>query len=322
LRSVDYLGVALAAAATTCFLTPLQLGGSEWAWSAPQTIALFVASGVLLVAFVVVELLVASNPVVPPAVFMNRSVVAFSFMAFGVGGLMIGSVYYIAFYYQVDYGYSATDAGVNTIPLVAGLVVMSVASGQIVSRTGHYAVFPYISGAVGVAGTVAVSFLGPSSSVAERAVFLLILGLGAGSGVQIRAIGMQASVDPPKIAVASAVSQFLQTLGGAVGIAIAGAALNNKFTQNVASSPTLASLLAEPAFAFIGSTDFVTMRRFLSLESTQQAYPQAAEALDEMIDAFTSSFALAMRFLVLFAGIILVSAFFVKDYGLHHGKGK
>ncbi|KAJ1555323.1 hypothetical protein HK405_002615 [Cladochytrium tenue] len=200
LAQVDYLGVFIVLAGVTCFLTPLQLGGSLWAWNSPQVIATFVLSGVLLAAFLFTQNRVSKNPVVPPAVFMNRSVVAFLIIASG----------------SVDFGYTATAAGVATIPLVLGVVFMSITSGQVVSRTGHYAVFPYICGVVVSAGLVAVSLLGPSSTLAERVIFLLILGLGIGCCIQIRIIGIQASVDLPRLA---ALADMIDAFTGLILIA-------------------------------------------------------------------------------------------------------
>ncbi|KAJ1553135.1 hypothetical protein HK405_008837 [Cladochytrium tenue] len=323
LAQVDYLGIFIVLAGVTCFLTPLQLGGSLWAWSSPQVIVMFVLSALLLAAFLYTQNYVSKSPVVPPAVFMNRSVVAFLFVAFGIGGSFLGSVYYIAVYFQVDYGLSATSAGVSTIPLVLGVVFMSIVSGQVASRTGHYAFFPYITGAVATAGLIATSFLGPSSTLAERVIFLLILGLGIGSSIQIRVIGIQASVDIPRIAVATALSTFLQTVGGAFSIAVTGTILNNQFSKAVLDRPALVAILAEPQFDGVSPTDFVTLRTLLGDAGIQALYPDLApQALTEMIDSFSDAFALAIRFLIVFSGLLLISAFFVKEYGIKGGHSK
>ncbi|KAI9359947.1 major facilitator superfamily domain-containing protein [Zopfochytrium polystomum] len=203
IRQIDFLGTALVFVGVTCFITPLQLAGSSWEWNSPQTIALLVVSALLLGVFVYVQNRVAKQPIVPPAMFMNASVPAFLVIAFAIGAAFFSSVYYIALFFQVDYGVSATAAGLNTIPLVFGVVLLSILSGQIVSRTGHYVFFLYIGGAVLAAGLAASSFLSPTSTLAARILFLLLLGIGGGSLVQIRIIGLQASVDGPRIAVAN-----------------------------------------------------------------------------------------------------------------------
>ncbi|KAJ1560525.1 hypothetical protein HK405_006789, partial [Cladochytrium tenue] len=220
----------------------------------------------------------------------------------------------------VDYGLSATSAGVSTIPLMLGIVFMSIMSGQIASRTGHYAFFPYITGVVATGGLIATSFLGPSSTLAERIIYLLILGLGIGSTIQIRIIGIQASVDIPRIAVATALSTFLQTVGGAFSIAVTGTILNNQFSKAVLDRAALVAILAEPQFAGVSPTDFVTLRTLLGDASIQALYPDLApKALVDMIEAFSDAFALAMRFLIVFSGVLLISAFFVKEYGIKGG---
>ncbi|KAJ1533313.1 hypothetical protein HK405_000577, partial [Cladochytrium tenue] len=316
LARLDYAGMGIAVVGITSFLTALQQGGTQWAWAAPQTITLLVLSAVLLAAFVAVQQR-ARAPVVPPSVFMNRSVVAFLAISFGNGATFLAAVYYVAIFFQVEYGQSATSAGVATIPLVAGNVFMSILSGQVASRTGRYAAFPFVSGAACTAGVAAMSFLGPDSTMAVRAVSLLVLGLGIGSTIQIRIIGLQASVDAPRIAVATAVAQFLQTLGGSFSIAVTGTVLNNELARGIPSYVALSSLLAEPSFSSVDPIDVVTLRAILTSNATLSAYPELApQALRDLQNAYASGFSLAMRFLILFSGLVFVASFFVKDYGL------
>ncbi|KAI9329806.1 major facilitator superfamily domain-containing protein [Zopfochytrium polystomum] len=324
IRQIDFLGTCIVFIGVTCFVTPIQLAGSTWEWSSPQTIALLVVSVLLLLAFMYVQTKVAKNPIVPPSILMNSSVPAFLVIAFSLGAAFFSAVYYIALFFQVDYGVSATAAGLNTIPLIFGVVLLSISSGQIVSRTGKYVHFLYIGGVLVSAGLIATSFLTPSSSLAARVCFLLILGVGCGSLIQIRIIGLQASVDLPKIAVVTAVSQFMQTLGGAFGIAITGTMLNNVLSAQIDSHPTLIRVLeSSPALSAIPRTQVVVLREALVAAAASGAVPNAAEALVELLDSFTMAYANIFRLLLLFSGAILVAAPFVKPAQIRgaHGGG-
>ncbi|KAI9349006.1 major facilitator superfamily domain-containing protein [Zopfochytrium polystomum] len=282
IRQIDFLGTCIVFIGVTCFVTPIQLAGSTWEWSSPQTIALLTK--------------VAKNPIVPPSILMNSSVPAFLVIAFSLGAAFFSAVYYIALFFQVDYGVSATAAGLNTIPLIFGVVLLSISSGQIVSRTGKYVHFLYIGGVLVSAGLIATSFLTPSSSLAARVCFLLILGVGCGSLIQIRIIGLQASVDLPKIAVVTAID----------------------------SHPTLIRVLeSSPALSAIPRTQVVVLREALVAAAASGAVPNAAEALVELLDSFTMAYANIFRLLLLFSGAILVAAPFVKPAQIRgaHGGG-
>ncbi|KAJ1549595.1 hypothetical protein HK405_006698 [Cladochytrium tenue] len=317
LAKVDYLGILLIVACVVCFLTPLQLGGSKWPWASPQVIIMFILSVLSLAAFVYVENKVAKVPIVPPSVYMNWSVVALHAMAFGAGSTQIAIVYYIGIFYQVDFGLSASQAGVSCIPLVLTSGIMTFMTGQIITWTGHYNFMAYVAGFGGTAGLIAISFLNPDSSVAERVLFLMLLGITTGGVFQVRTVGVQASVDLDHIAVATSISQFLVVLGGGFSIAVAGTILNNELVREIYTHPALASMLSEPQFSSIDPTDVVSLRQKLASSAIQSMYPQAAEALQDLLGSFTGAFSLAVRFLIVFSSILIISPFFVKEYGVH-----
>ncbi|KAI9337366.1 major facilitator superfamily domain-containing protein [Zopfochytrium polystomum] len=323
IRQVDFLGTVLVCVGVVCFVTPLQLSGTTWQWSSPQTIVLLVVSATMLAVFVFTQNKVSKSPIVPPSLFMNSSVPAFLVIAFSLGSVFYSSVYYIALFFQVNYGVSATTAGIDTIPLIFGVVALSISSGQIVSRTGHYHFFLFIGGTVISCGLIACSFLTPSSTLAVRVVSLLVLGVGCGCLIQIRTIGIQASVDIPRIAVATAVSQFMQTLGGAVGISLTGTVLNNVLQAQTARSAAIAAVVAAiPALADIPTSEVVELRTALNAAVQSGNVPDAAAALADLLDGFTTAYATVFRLLLFFPGCILVAACFVKEAKLRAPPGK
>ncbi|KAJ1552453.1 hypothetical protein HK405_011271, partial [Cladochytrium tenue] len=286
LRDVDGIGFAVNAAAVVCFLTPLQLGGSDWAWGAPQTIALFIASVFLFALFVFIELRVAKAPMMPKSIFTNRSVPAALGLSFGLGAVFIAAIYYAGLFFQI---------------------------------------FLIGSGLLTSAGLVLISFLDKDSSAALQVIYLLILGIGLGMALQTRMIAMQASVDVSHIAVASAALMFINTLGGSVGVAVVGSVMKNAVDSSASGKPTLMAVLSElavlPQFSGydLDPSEVVALRGILTREDVQAAVPQAGAALEELIDAFSDGFSTSMRVGVAFSGLVLAFALLIHEYP-HAGK--
>ncbi|KAJ3052147.1 hypothetical protein HDU99_008239, partial [Rhizoclosmatium hyalinum] len=218
IKRIDFWGIILMFATTVCLLCALQLGGSTWPWDSWQIIILFILCVVFFAAFVYVELMVAREPMIPASLFVNANVASFLVVAVMLGASFFSGSYYISLFFQVVNGLSATDAGLQTIPMVFGLVILSIASGQIASRTGKYIPFLMIGPLAMIAGTVAIAYLDENSTGTTKFFTLFLYGVGAGSLIQIRVLGLQASVGYSQIAIATAVSTACQTLGGAIGV--------------------------------------------------------------------------------------------------------
>ncbi|KAI8808067.1 major facilitator superfamily-domain-containing protein [Cladochytrium replicatum] len=234
--SIDYLGVALLITAITALLLPTQLGGTSWAWDAPQTIALFVAAVVLFFVFWLVEYRVAKQPVIPPSMFTNTSVYFSIGVSFFLGGAFFAVTYYVPLYFQVVSGDSATVSGLKTIPMIAGVVCFSILSGQIISRTGYLVPFFFVAGTILTVGIGLLSTINEFTEYWKIALMLLVSGVGVGCAIQTRVLAAQASVQPSMIAIATSLSGFCQTLGGAIGIAIFGVVFSNTVYSELMST--------------------------------------------------------------------------------------
>ncbi|KAJ3104222.1 LisH domain-containing protein armc9 [Phlyctochytrium bullatum] len=206
LGRVDWLGAVLLTAGVSCLITPVY---------------------------------VAKEPIIPASLFTNHSVTPLIIIAFCLGSTFLPVLYYVSLFFQVALGQTATDAGLMTIPLILGLVVLSIASGQIHSRTGFYVPFIYIGPLFIIAGISLVSTLSNSSTLVQQIFYLMIAGVGCGSVSQVRISGLLVSIDPDRVAVATAVSQFSETLGGTIGAAITGTIFNNMLAKRLAASPTI-----------------------------------------------------------------------------------
>ncbi|KAJ3076782.1 hypothetical protein HDU98_000082 [Podochytrium sp. JEL0797] len=328
LARIDYMGAITLFAAIVCLITPLQLGGSLWAWNAPSTIVMFVLCPLFFALFAYIELRVAKEPIVPARLFVNRSVPAILGITLSLGACFMSGIYYISMFFQVVYGSTTTQAGIKIIPIVFGVVLMSIVSGRWVSKYGTYKLFFFIGPAVMIAGIVLVSRLTGSSSLAEQYGFLAVFGLGLGCLVQIRMISLQASVPRELIAIATGVGQTCNSLGSAIGIAVMGTIFNNLAVENMARDSALQLFVQEfnshgiPA----STTEVLPLLEMLKgahmFAPTGNATAMAifdstlATAQNELVTGFNDAFRTSYLCLLPYPVLIVLFALFVKQFVL------
>ena len=150
-RTIDYLGMTLLAGGLTAIVLYTSLGGSTHAWGSAPMVALLVFGIARSVGFVLAER-VAKEPILPLTLFRNRVFSVASLVGFIVGFALFGSVTYIPLYLQVVKGSSPTESGLQMLPLMAGVLIASIGSGQLITRTGRYKVFPIVGTALMVVG--------------------------------------------------------------------------------------------------------------------------------------------------------------------------
>jgi EmrB/QacA subfamily drug resistance transporter len=245
---VDYLGAALLAACLSAIVLALTLGGTSYGWGSPFIVSLICASIVLLVVFVAVERR-AAEPVLPPRLFGNRVFTVTSGIGLIVGFALFGSVTYLPLFLQVVNGASPTGSGLQILPLMGGLLVTSIGSGQIISRTGKYKVFPILGTALMVVGLLLLSSMDASTSRGEASAYMFVLGLGLGSVMQVLVLAVQNAVDYSDLGVATSGATLFRSIGGSVGTAVLGSIFNNRLSSE------LASALPSSAAAGLGGGD-------------------------------------------------------------------
>ena len=219
---VDWSGAALLTVAISAVILLTTWGGKDYAWGSPMIISLGLLTVVTASAFVVVERRV-EEPILPLTLFANRNFSVSSAMGFFVGFAMFGATAFLPLYQQTVQGASATNSGLLLLPLMLGVMSMSVVSGQVISRTGHYRAFPIIGGAAMIVGMVLLAQLDANTSMLRSSLFMLILGLGMGFVMQVTMLLPQNSVEARDMGVASSTSMFTRSIGGAFGVAIFGA---------------------------------------------------------------------------------------------------
>ncbi|MEU3089037.1 DHA2 family efflux MFS transporter permease subunit [Streptomyces massasporeus] len=218
---IDYLGTFLIAAVATCLVLVASLGGTTWAWGSWQIVGLAVLGVVLAVAFVAAERR-AAEPVLPLKLFRVRTFTLAALISFVVGFAMFGAMTYLPTFLQVVQGISPTMSGVHMLPMVLGLLLASTASGQIVSRTGRWKVFPIAGTGITTLGLLLLHQLDEDSSTAELSGFFFVFGLGLGLVMQVLVLIVQNAVPYEDLGVATSGATFFRSIGASFGVAVFG----------------------------------------------------------------------------------------------------
>ena len=231
-HKIDYWGMTLLSAGVVCLILLLTWGGTQYAWGSSTIVGLGVASAFLLATFCYVELKV-SEPIISLQLFKNRTFSAASAVGFVIGFTMFGSIVYLPLYLQVVHGASPTKSGLELLPMVAGMLITFVLSGQLVTRTGRYKIFPILGSAVVGVGLVALSRLGPDTAFAYAAIGMFIIGLGLGLVMQVLVVAVQNAVPHSQLGTATATATFFRSIGGAFGVAVLGDVFNSRLLHEL-----------------------------------------------------------------------------------------
>jgi EmrB/QacA subfamily drug resistance transporter len=230
---IDYLGTAVLVLAATCLVLFTSLGGTTYRWGSATIIALGVAGAVLVVVFVFVERR-AAEPVLPLHLFSIRAFSVTSAVGFIVGFAMFGAIVYLPVFFQIVHGDSPTISGLRLLPLLAGLVVFSTASGLIISKTGRYRVFPIVGTGLMTIGLLLLSRIGADTSSFVTGLYMFVLGVGLGCVMQVLVLIVQNAVPYSELGVATSGATFFRSIGGSFGTAIFGAIFSNVLVGNLA----------------------------------------------------------------------------------------
>ncbi|MGH4027986.1 MFS transporter [Actinomycetota bacterium Odt1-20B] len=234
-HTIDYLGTFLIASVATCLVLVASLGGTTWAWGSAQIIGLAVAGVVLAVVFVAVERR-AAEPVLPLKLFRIRTFTLSAVISFVVGFAMFGAMTYLPTFLQVVQGVTPTMSGVHMLPMVAGMLISTTASGQIVSRTGRWKVFPIAGTAVTTLGLLLLHQLDENSSTAEMSGYFFVFGFGLGLVMQVLVLIVQNAVSYEDLGVATSGATFFRSIGASFGVAIFGTIFANRLSTKLTSA--------------------------------------------------------------------------------------
>jgi Na+/melibiose symporter-like transporter len=191
------------------------------------------------------------EPLLPLGLFRLRTFTVSTLAALLIGGVLFGITIYVPVYVQRVLGASATSSGVILIPLSFGWVLASIASGQLIARTGRYRVFPVIGSALVLAGSVLLTQLGPDSSRTVVTLDLTVVGLGMGTMFQTFVIATQNRVPVSELGVATAAIQFFRSMGGSLAVAGLGALLTARLAAGIDAATHAVFVAIVPLAALI-----------------------------------------------------------------------
>ena len=230
---IDYLGAALLALATTSLVLMTSLGGTTYAWGSAPIVILGVAGVLLLGLFAVAERH-AVEPVLPLRLFSNRVFSVSGTLGFVVGFAMFGAITFLPLYLQVVKGVNPTISGLRLLPLMVGLLLTSISSGQLISRWGHYKIFPIVGTALMTIGLLLLSRLGPRTGGVITSLYMFVFGMGLGSVMQVLVIAVQNAVDYEDLGSATSGVTYFRSIGGSFGTAVFGSVFSNRLSANIA----------------------------------------------------------------------------------------
>ena len=227
---LDVAGMALLAVASTCLVLTTTWGGTTYGWGSATIIALIVGTIVAAAAFVSVERK-AAEPIMPPHLFRDRNFNLTTVAGLITGIAMFGALAYLPTYLQMVTGAGATKAGFLMIPMMAALLVSSVISGQLVSKTGRYKWLPIIGTLLVSVSLVLLSTMTPSLPVWALCSYLAVMGVGLGMSMQILILIVQNSFPISQVGTATASNNYFRQIGASLGSAVVGSLFVARLTQ-------------------------------------------------------------------------------------------
>ena len=295
-HTIDYLGTVLLAVAATSLVMLTTLGGNVYPWASAPTYLLAIAGVVCIIGFVLAERR-AAEPVMPLELFRNRVFIYACAIGFAVGFALFGATTYLPLFLQVVNGASPTVSGLRLLPMVLGLLLTSILSGQLISRLGRYKIFPIIGTALMTVGLFLLSRMNEQTSLLTESLSMLVLGLGLGLVFQVLVIAVQNAVDYCNLGAATSDATFFRSIGGSFGTAVFGAIFSNQLAGHLSS---LASTL--PPGVKLSAAEGVASLRLL---------PPAVQA--EVIHAYALSLSTVFLVAVPIAALAFVLSWLLPE---------
>ncbi len=316
IHRLDFAGMALLALIVVPLLIGLSLGGIQYEWLSPQIVGILAFAAVMTLTLVLVERR-ASDPIMPLSIYSNRTVSVSLVAVFLTGFGMFGSIIFIPLFFQGVLGASATSSGSFLTPMMLGMVVAAGLSGQALSRLGgHYR----IQGLVGIAimgiGMVLISRMTADTSFGQAVASIVVTGLGLGITFPSFTIAVQNAVPPNLLGAATSATQFYRSVGGALGLAVLGSYMANRFAAGLddALPPAVRETLPEGQLAQMSNNPQALVNPE-ALEQLQAGFasrgPQGAEMVAQLLTALREALASAIGDVFLLVTGALAIAFVV-----------
>jgi EmrB/QacA subfamily drug resistance transporter len=315
---IDYVGAMLLSVGVIPLLVVAEKG-NEWGWTSPESLTSIIGGLVAVVVFVFWEIRMREEAILPMRFFRNSVFSVTGVMSFIVGAGMFGGMVSIPLYLQIVKGQSPTRAGLLLLPMMAGIMASSAISGQVMSKTGKYKIFPIVGSALMICALVLLSTLKVDTSLWIVGCFIFVMGAGLGCAMQTLVVAVQNAMPPRDMGVATSSSTFFRSMGGTFGAAAFLSILFNTVPDNIKSRCVAAGTQVAQQCAKFGGAGGATGKSQLNDTTFIAKLPVIFKNI--ILGGFSDS----MHVMFLAAAVLMVPAFvlafFVKEIPLRSSSG-
>ncbi|GLQ48200.1 EmrB/QacA family drug resistance transporter [Dyella lipolytica] len=234
-HEIDYMGAGFLATTLTCIVLFTTQGGVILPWSSPQLWFTLVFGLVALVGFVYEERK-ASEPIIPLELFKERTFLLCCLIGFIIGMSLFGSMTFLPLYLQVVKNSTPSEAGMQLLPMMGGIMLSSIVSGRIISKIGRYRIFPIVGTLLACVAMGLLGTLNNATPIGFLYLYICLLGLGLGMVMQVLILAVQNSVHFKHMGVATSGATLFRSIGGSIGVAAFGALFTNGLHSRLAAT--------------------------------------------------------------------------------------
>ncbi|MEO3746166.1 MDR family MFS transporter [Plantactinospora sp. B5E13] len=238
---IDYLGAALIAAGVSVLLVWISFVDGSFAWISWQT-GVMLGGALLLLALAVLVESRAAEPVVPLEIVRERTTALAILGSLAVGMAMFGGAVFLGQYFQIGRGYSPTEAGLLTIPMMVGVLGSSIVAGRMITRSGRIKPYIIVGSVILVGGFLMLGFVDHATSLVFVGAAMFLVGIGVGMTMQNLVLAVQNTVALRDIGAASSSVAFFRSLGGTIGVSVLGAVLARRVTDQITTDLAAAGI--------------------------------------------------------------------------------
>ena len=278
---MDPSGTFLIMAAIICVVLALQWGGTTRPWTDSTVIGTLVGFFLILIVFAINEYFMGDRALLQGALLKDRGILVNCAFTFFFAGSFFTLLYYLPIYFQSVDNVSASQSGIDNIPLVLGISIFTVLSGALISKVGHYVPFLLVGSVLATVGAGLLYTLDIGTSSSHWIGYQALSGIGIGISIQVPMIANQSFVKMTQISSVTAITLFFQTIGGALFVSAGQTAWANRLiTRLPVTAPTV-----DPALVI--ATGATQLRHVFSEE-------QIAGILVAYMDGLKLTFALVI----------------------------
>lgn len=233
LTQFDPIGTLAFVPAIVCLLIAMQWGGSKYEWSSGRIIALLVMFGVLMIAFIIIQVWKGEAATVPPRIMKHRQQIAATLFAFCFGGSFFVMIYYLPIWFQAVQGVSAVQSGIRNLPFLLAVTVMTIISGGMITNLGWHVPWAYFCTVFMAVGAGLMMTFKVDTGLSKWFGYQVIYGFGAGAGFQQPVVAVQSILKAEDVPIGTTIILFVQLFGGAVFASVATNIFNNHLVTHL-----------------------------------------------------------------------------------------